>query len=682
MKFYNMTSQQNIFISTAASTPMQSQYDVPYERNDEYLKLINQEDPRNPESLLEPESGMLLYADIDFEYNYHVPKFQQFSQASMRAYINNSPGQDLHEQPKFLPSINVFLLSGSSLVENNNDFENLYDASYTLYNTHQPAPSHIPFGLVVTELPVSQFSTAQNQLSREYFEQVPASFKHLYEWKQLIGYNSMHEAIWDLKIDHLRDFYPGIKSPEFINIDMARIYADTENKREMFPFFAKFKLTGVSKNSFCDLLVSADLVDDFVDFLVMHREFKTEDVTYFSNTLGADGLWSHEEFMADVWGYDVNTFIAHLQNHGSGQASTFAANQTTCSTFESYLKSLMFGNILNSWISTAQKNSSMPVAFRLEKYFHDDHSSTNNLVSVHYFFNYSELLEFKYFDSMVAPEFHFHYKLNVINAMTPDNVNLYFTEEPFYSETILILDSPPVAPDVEILTYRGVGDKNLILINQMIDKEALVPVLINPSDYEQFERQYEAQKIDRPNPIIFESDSPSDFEIFRLTEKPTTYADFAKGMYKFIKTEHANSVAYEDQIVPNQYYYYIFRAHDPNGYPSNPTPVYEFVLLKDGETMYPKTRIIDFKQPDPPTQKSKSFKKYLKIGFSPRQYTFGDVEMALPNFGDEGTEVRPGVSEDNIIGSERVFKFRIRSKNTGKLIDINVTFKKNNVIQA
>ena len=52
-------------------------YPAPYERNDLYLKLKNQQDARNPESLLEPESGMLLYADFDFEYNYFAERYER-----------------------------------------------------------------------------------------------------------------------------------------------------------------------------------------------------------------------------------------------------------------------------------------------------------------------------------------------------------------------------------------------------------------------------------------------------------------------------------------------------------------------------------------------------------------------------------------------------------------------------
>tara|TARA_B100000131_G_C17919947_1_gene533941 strand:- start:174 stop:824 length:651 start_codon:yes stop_codon:yes gene_type:complete len=216
----------------------------------------------------------------------------------------------------------------------------------------------------------------------------------------------------------------------------------------------------------------------------------------------------------------------------------------------------------------------------------------------------------------------------------------------------------------------------------MIDKEAQVPIYINESDTEAFEEQYQAQKIVDGFPIIFESDDPVDFELFKTTTKPASYSEFANENYKLISSNRGTSAAYEDTIVPNQLYYYTFRARDYNFFPSNPTPVYEFILIKDGETMYPRIRIVDFKQPDPPVQKNRSFKRYMKIGFTPRQYTLADSVISSVDDNLVGSDIVVGTAEDILIGSNRQFKFRIRSKNTGKLIDINVTFKKNNVIKA
>ena len=672
---------------------VQTRYMVPYERNDEYLKLINQEDPRKPETLLQTESGFLLYADIDFEYNYYAPAFESFTRYAFASH--NTSYTATNGQVRQIPNLNLFLLSGTAMVENNTNFYDVYQANTSLYNINQVPPTHINWHAHGIHEVMPEEYMKQDLLSLEYFEKVESSYNHLYMWNNVTTIHpSQHASIFMDKYEFLKDL-PGYSKPEFINMEVAQHYADLQNKREMFPFFAKFKLCGVQKNTFCDLLENVDLVEEFIDYLVMHRdEGKMLDIDYTYNLYNKDtGIYEQDDFISRIHVYSAEGFKAHL-SHGINNTLTWSSNQTTCSFFESFINSQLFGSTLDQWLSSATPEESMPVAFRLEKY--DATTGTtalHELISTHYFYNYTDLLEFKYHDSVVAFDGRFKYNLRVINLYVHQRASgtktLLFIEEPYYQETIHILDSPPVAPDVELLTYRGVSDRNLILINQMIDKEALVPIEINPSDRESFDRQYDAQDIERPNPIIFESDSPTDFEIFKLMEKPTSYADFVKGEYKHLYTDGANSIGYEDKIVPNKYYYYIFRAQDAHGYVSNPSPVYEFVLIKEGETMYPKIRIVDFKKPEPPTQKSKSFKRYLKIGFSPRQYTSPyTTDMENPNhpsydpsFDPNLTEPVIGISDDNIIGSDRVFKFRIRSKNTGKLIDINVTFKKNNLIR-
>lgn len=259
---------------------------------------------------------------------------------------------------------------------------------------------------------------------------------------------------------------------------------------------------------------------------------------------------------------------------------------------------------------------------------------------------------------------------------------MIYLEEPYYEDHFILLDSPPIAPDVELLTYRGVSDKVLIMFNSMVDKRVEVPITINPSDVDSIANQYEAQKIQAGNPILFESDDPTMFEIFRLESKPSSYEDFVKGRYHIVGKMNRTSAAYKDTIAPNRYYYYTFRALDVHGFPSNPTEVYEFRLNKEGETMYPSIRIVDFKAKDPPSQKNISFKRYLKIGLNASQYQIPNSEISRIGTPDIiNTDIQIGTSSEPLAGSDRKFKFRIKSKNTGKMFDINVTFKKNKVFR-
>ena len=57
-------------------------YLVPYERNDLYYLLEDEMDPKTPSKNLEPASGMHLYADVDFEYNYYSTRFANIINSS------------------------------------------------------------------------------------------------------------------------------------------------------------------------------------------------------------------------------------------------------------------------------------------------------------------------------------------------------------------------------------------------------------------------------------------------------------------------------------------------------------------------------------------------------------------------------------------------------------------------
>ena len=84
MKAYKLLYEQTLRVEPAhaghtSAVVMSGEYhyQVPYERNDEYIKLVNQMDATNPESLLEPEMGAMLYADFDYEYNYYAEGWER-----------------------------------------------------------------------------------------------------------------------------------------------------------------------------------------------------------------------------------------------------------------------------------------------------------------------------------------------------------------------------------------------------------------------------------------------------------------------------------------------------------------------------------------------------------------------------------------------------------------------------
>ena len=538
-------------------------YSLPAERSYDYNKILNERDARNPESLLEPEQGAMLAADVDYEYNYYVAEYERLR------------GTELLYHEHLLPSLNMFLADKEGLIPEGEALDNYYSVFGVGGRLHASFVQHLA-------------------LSRDYFVDFGMHAKLHYQSSPPPSYATMPAK------------------NEFVNKKMRDLYLDNENKREHFPYFGKISVEGFENSQLANIFEDYRLDNEFVGFLQMHRfeVEKTMEYEYSDNVLPVPTI-----VQTTVSISSLNTFYKHVdEGHGGEVIEYGQTDENQCTYFENFLLTNLAKTKIQRYIDNSEIGTSTPMAFRLEKLDPRD----ERMLEVYYFFNYKDMSNFKFFDTRVHYDKTYEYRIKIINAivarsLTDGGKELFFVEENFYQDTFFILDSPPIPPDIELITYRGVSDKLLILFNQMVDKRAMVPININESDLESFDRQYQSQKIDKPDPIIFESDDPTDFELFKCMKHPSDYSEFANTMYRVIRTGGLTAGSYTDTIIPNQTYYYMFRALDLHGFPSNPSPIYEFTLIKEGETMYPKIRTVELRKPDPPTQKSKSFKRYLKI---------------------------------------------------------------------
>ena len=179
--------------------------------------------------------------------------------------------------------------------------------------------------------------------------------------------------------------------------------------------------------------------------------------------------------------------------------------------------------------------TSHAMAYQVVKYIRDKPEQKQ----ISYFFNFKDIEDFKFYDTAVSYAEEYQYDIFIINAViaapsgkSQTSAEIIFMHEPYYNESIFIIDSPPIAPDIELITYRGVDNKVLILFNSMVDKAAQTPIYIRSGDRDAMEIQYHAQNIEPPNPIIYESDDPTNFEIFK-TFKVYGIA-FAKIIFAFL----------------------------------------------------------------------------------------------------------------------------------------------------
>jgi len=224
----------------------------------------------------------------------------------------------------------------------------------------------------------------------------------------------------------------------------------------------------------------------------------------------------------------------------------------------------------------------------------------------------------------------------------------------FSTPAIIILDKPPVIPDVNIVPYRAVNNRIKILMSGASDRYRAAPVIMLESDRAEFDQILAAQ-LSADGKVEFGSDDPVDtYQIFRTQERPRSYEDFE--LY-----DQVTQGVYEEQILPNSKYYYTFRAIDTHNHVSNPTPVYEVELIDEKGAVKPIIRLIDM---EPPTNKTiiKDCQKYIYLKPTLKQLYFSSDPAVDSIF-----------SEPN---QKKKYKMRLTSKGSGKKIDINFSFKK------
>ena len=225
----------------------------------------------------------------------------------------------------------------------------------------------------------------------------------------------------------------------------------------------------------------------------------------------------------------------------------------------------------------------------------------------------------------------------------------------FETPEILVMDRPPVRPDVNIVPYRAINNRVKILLTGNVDRSRESPGIILDSDKDEF-KKIEASQLSFDGKVEFASDdSVRTFQIFRTEKRPKSYSDFKGSLYREL-----DSFVFEEKIMPNTKYYYTFRAKDPHNHLSNPTEVYEVELIDEKGAVKPIIRLVSL---DPIENKTniKECQKYIYVKPALKQLYFS-----------QDSEV-DGIFSDV---KKKKYKMRITSKGSGKKIDINFSFRK------
>jgi hypothetical protein len=270
-------------------------------------------------------------------------------------------------------------------------------------------------------------------------------------------------------------------------------------------------------------------------------------------------------------------------------------------------------------------------------------------------------------------------RIENVSELRGNQISVDFVRTPSYRMAILDFDeiSLKVTPKIQMPPFVSFqnesNSKNFIKIYLDLKnssmKEKFIDITTSDSS------AMTGVVTDEEGRVSYEySKEDGKFEVFRLSERPESYRSFENAKILDVRNKHSStSVVFKDNVMPNKKYYYMFRAINVIGTPSNPTPVYEVELIKDAS----KSKV-NFKKIELSTDKvylDKNFKSLLQIRPAFQQDIFDDQDEfveSLPTFNKKINDISLGTATDKVWGKK--FKIRVKSKDSGKIIDLNVKF--------
>ena len=257
-------------------------------------------------------------------------------------------------------------------------------------------------------------------------------------------------------------------------------------------------------------------------------------------------------------------------------------------------------------------------------------------------------------------------------------------EVPIGTKTVTLQDHPPSALDV--IPFYVKDDSNIVgfQLNYEAFSKIKLPYPLNDLDkmYNSFyENSYDMLSGDK---ITYSSRSRLEtIEVYRLSELPTKYEDFGPTPHKTYQMPIVNEkssygiVNCYDKIKSNQKYYYMFRAVNQLEVSGPLTEIYEIELVNDGGYNYLLTKIYHENDLSPTryTNPVKGFKKLLHIRPAALQAQLNTTNVDYTQ--ESNTQLENITLGDSNLAEPiwgKTFKLRLKSKKSGKKIDLNITY--------
>jgi hypothetical protein len=232
-------------------------------------------------------------------------------------------------------------------------------------------------------------------------------------------------------------------------------------------------------------------------------------------------------------------------------------------------------------------------------------------------------------------------------------------------QTVMVNPTSQLSPSAMFFNKSNSKNEIGIYLDLRMGTEYLKPIKVNntdPSDSGDNKKyEYSVQQ--------------GVFEVFRIDKKPTSYEDFANQKLMDIQNSiNSTSVSFKDYVLPNTKYYYIFRSLNTSLDPSNPTVIYQVELLKDSDDSKISVETYDFNKEK--NYLNRTFKRLIQIKPAFQQSVFDDTKnnvADLDTFKNKLSELSLGFADHGLWG--RKFKIRVKSTDSGKIIDFNIKFK-------
>lgn len=517
-------------------------------------------------------------------------------------------------------------------------------------------------------------------------------------------------------------------SEKFSNILVSSgdisLLKDFNEKREMFPMYVDIEFSTDKATTFAQILKDSNLSEAFMtrvanriidnEALLMSCQEVIEDVAQErgENPVKNSTLSGKQKRYWNVT--DIIKNLIEVQedlNPSATYLGDYANTEKTLSGKQyDFFKSIMF-RIFSGKLKKLVKDKfrsfrdimngkpaySETVFYRVAKYAGD---VDGELIQNYYFPNSNELDVLRFIDTQVKYDKQYTYVVfayqlvfgNKYSYTEPGIENLKnnavfevfnfpdlaLFEHEFYRFTGKVLDDPPIAPDIDVVPYKGIDDRVLILMNGNVGNVVQDPIFIKTEDQELVENFRKERQLEPGSPIRFKADDHvGKFEVYRLEKHPESYSDFKDGLRTVVDVEESGKMAtagsFIDKIEPNKRYYYTFRGIDVHDNFSNPTPIIRIEMINENGTVFLLKDVVDFAEE--PKVSSKQARRYIQLVPSVLQSLINEEKSGYDealSATQVARQIHLGETDETVWGKN--FKIRLTSKSTGKKVDFFVKF--------